>query len=90
MRDYNANRYRKYGKDTLYNRLQAEYDDLPTACECCGEARVVEIAHKPEFSRNGRWRVLSLYKRHMFWILCPTCHKVLDKRIETPEQMGLS
>lgn len=92
MRDYNRARTRKHGKDTLSNRLRKRYPDMPEVCEAggCNESRVVEIAHRPEFKRNGAWRTMDLYERHMFWVLCPTCHRVLDREIETPEQLGLT
>lgn len=92
MREYNKTRYAKNGKDTLQKRLYKKYPDLPRVCEAkdCGEARVLTAAHKPGFERNGDWQVMKYYERHMFWMLCPTCHAVLDKKIETPEQMGLS
>jgi len=78
-------------KDTLQRRLYAKYPDLPRVCETpnCREARVLEAAHKPGFERKGADQVMKFYERHMFWMLCPTCHRVLDKGIETPEQMGL-
>jgi uncharacterized protein YqcC (DUF446 family) len=91
MTAYNRERTKRYGHDTLINRLHKRYQDLATACEArgCGESRVLEVAHKPEFKRNGAHRTLDKYERHMFWVLCPTCHRVLDREIETPEQMGL-
>lgn len=91
MKAYNAARARNHGPDTLTNRLRKRYPDLPTVCEVptCTEARVLECAHKPEYRRNGGWRTMDKYERHMFWMLCPTCHRVLDMGIETPEQMGL-
>ena len=91
MRQYDQERYKRHGRDTLITRLRHRYPDLPTVCETknCLEQRVLEIAHKPEFKRNGGWRTQDKYERHMFWMLCPTCHRVLDFAIETPEQMGL-
>lgn len=89
MKSYNRERVKKHGRDTLMKRLWKRYGNLPLACECCGEARVLDIAHKPEHRRNGAHRTLDQYQRHMFWILCPTCHRVLDEGIESPEQMGL-
>jgi hypothetical protein len=80
---------RARGRDTLTVRLQKRYPDLPNACESCGESRVIELAHKPKFKRNGAWRTIDQYKRHMFWVLCPTCHKVLDRGIQTPKEMRL-
>jgi hypothetical protein len=77
-------------KDTALNRLKRRYPAMPNACEACGESRILEIAHKPEFQRNGAWRLASNTQGHMVWILCPTCHKLLDRGICTREQLGLS
>lgn len=90
MQQYNAVRKTKYGADTLMSRVRKKYPDLPTACEACGETRVLELAHKPEYARNGRWRTSDLYERHMFWVLCPTCHRVIDKHVQTPDELGLA
>ena len=81
---------KRTGKDSVLNRMRRRYPDLPTACESCGEARILEIAHKPNHKRNGAWRIVSNMQRHMIWILCPTCHKLLDRGICTQEQLGLS
>ena len=91
MKGYNQNRYQRHGRDTLITRLYKHYPDLPKICEAkdCNEARVLEAAHRPEFKRNGAWRTMDKYERHMFWMLCPTCHRVLDFGIETPVQLGL-
>lgn len=91
MAAYNRTRVQSHGRDTLITRLRKRYPDLPTVCEVptCSESRVLDIAHKPKYKRNGSWRTLDKYKRHMFWMLCPTCHRVLDLKIETPRQMGL-
>ena len=59
-------------------------------CSVEGKSQILEMAHKPEFKRNGRHRSLALYERHMFWMLCPTCHKLLDRKIRTPAELGLS
>jgi hypothetical protein len=79
------------GQDTLAIRVRKKYPNLPTACQArgCNEARVLDFAHRPEFKMNGAWRSIDLYQPHMIWVLCPTCHRVLDEKIETPEQMGL-
>lgn len=92
MSAYNRQRAKRHGTDTLINRLRKRFPDLPTVCEAsdCDEARVLECAHKPEFKRNGAWRTLDRYERRMFWMLCPTCHRVLDHGIAMPEQLGLS
>lgn len=92
MNAYNRTRVRNHGPDRLITRLRRRYPDLPTVCEAkgCNESRVLEIAHRPTHRRNGRWRTLDLYDRHMFWVLCPTCHRVLDRGIETAESLGLT
>jgi len=91
MSNYNTTRRRTHGRDTLITRLRKLYPDLPNVCEAtnCNESRVLEVVHRPEFKRNGEWRMVSNSERHMIWILCPTCHRVLDRGIETPEQLGL-
>jgi hypothetical protein len=87
QRGYNA--HRPY-RDTKLNRMRRRYPDIPTACESCGEDRILEIAHKPEFARNGAWALVSNTLRHMFWVLCPTCHKLLDRGICNQVELGLS
>lgn len=79
------------GGDTLEKRIRKKYPNLPKVCQAkgCGERRVLEFAHRPKFKRNGAWRKVSMYQPNMIWVLCPTCHRVLDKGIETPEEMGL-
>ena len=91
VRRYKETQRRMKGHDTLINRLRNRYTDLPTACECdtCYEHRVLDIAHKPEFKRNGAPRVMKHYARHMFWILCPTHHAIVDRGICTPAELGL-
>jgi hypothetical protein len=76
-------------KDTVLNRIRRRYPDVPTQCESCGENRILEVAHKPEHKRNGMWRIAATMKRHMFWVLCPTCHKLLDRGIRTQQELGL-
>jgi len=91
QQDYNTTRTKKQGSDTLFNRVMRKYPELPRACQArgCGESRVLELAHRPEFKRNGAWRTIDKYAPHMIWILCPTCHRVLDLGVETPEVLGL-
>jgi predicted nucleic acid-binding Zn ribbon protein len=80
---------RRAFKDVALNRLNRRYPNMPKACEACGEARILEIAHRPEFKRNGAWRLAKNTQAHMVWIMCPTCHKLLDRGICTQEQLGL-
>lgn len=91
MHRYNLRRYAAHGTDSLTTRLRKKFPDLPTVCEAidCGEGRVLDFAHKPEFRRNGAYRVMKYYERHMFWVLCPTCHRLIDCGICTPEELGL-
>lgn len=71
-------------------RVRRKHPDLPQSCQACGESRVLELAHKPGFERNGAWRKMENTKPHMILILCPTCHKLLDKGICTPEELRLT
>ena len=89
MKQYNRKRVETHGRKTLLLRLYKRFPDLPTACESCGESRVLDLAHKPEHARNGAARTLRLYQRHMFWVLCPTCHALLDRLKTPPDNMGL-
>ena len=81
---------KRKGRDTMLGRLGRRYADIPRACESCGEARVLEVAHRPTHKRNGAWRIAANLRRHMFWVLCPTCHKLLDRGICTQEELGLA
>jgi len=69
--------------------LRRAFPDLPVGCESCGESRVLDVAHKPEFARNGAWRNRNTTQRHMFWVLCPTCHALLDRGVMTAQALGL-
>lgn len=62
----------------------------PRACECCGEHRVLDVAHKPGAERRGAWRSSQNCKwPEMVWVLCPTCHMLLDRMHYPPEELGL-
>lgn len=76
-------------RDSVVGRLRRKYPDLPSACEACGEKRILEVAHKPGHERNGAWRIMANCMRHMIWILCPTCHKLIDRDVCTPAELGL-
>lgn len=77
-------------RDSRIARLRRKHPDLPTACEACGEGRIVELAHKPGFERRGAGRLASNTQRHMVWVLCPTCHKLFDNGICTQDELGLT
>lgn len=87
---YSETRTSKHGKDGNLFRMQRRYPDLPTACQSCGEARVLDIAHKPEFARNGQWRLVSNTTPEKIWILCPTCHALIDRKGYDPKELGLA
>lgn len=89
--EYRAISKKRAPRDTLVKRLYKKYPDLPTSCEAagCTEGRVIDLAHKPEFRRNGAHRTLDQYQRHMFWILCPTHHALLDRGVMSVKEMGL-
>lgn len=89
QREYNS---RRPFKDAKLIRLRRKYPQLPTACQACGENRVVEVAHRPAFRHLGGVIGSNIKHRmpHMIWILCPTCHKLLDKGICTAEELHLS
>jgi len=70
-------------------RLWRKYPDLPRRCEACGEARVLDVAHRPGHERNGAWRTMEVMEPHMIWVLCPTCHALLDRLGFTAEQLGI-
>jgi len=84
------NSRRPYKDGGVVARMRRKHPDLPTACQSCGEDRVLEFAHKPGHERNGRWRMMSNCQPHMIWVLCPTCHKLLDKKIRTAADLGLA
>jgi hypothetical protein len=62
----------------------------PRACESCGERRVLDIAHKPNHKRFGAWRSTQNCRwPEMVWVLCPTCHALLDRMHYDPAELGL-
>lgn len=83
------NSRRRFKDSGVVARLRRKYPNLPTACQSCGEARIVELAHRPEHRRNGAWRKMENTKPQMIWVLCPTCHNLLDRGICTQAELGL-
>ena len=71
-------------------RLRKRYPDLPKQCEACGEHRVLDVAHKPGHERNGAWRSKANCTPDKIWILCPTCHALLDRMHYDPSELGLT
>ena len=72
-------------------RFRRTNPDAPTACESCGEHRVLDVAHKPGHVRLGSRRSAKNCKwPEMVWVLCPTCHALIDRMNYPPEELGLS
>lgn len=81
----------KCGPDSNLKRFYRWYPDAPRACQSCGERRVLEVAHKPGHERCGarRSRQTNAWPEKV-WVLCPTCHKLLDRMNYSPGELGLS
>lgn len=80
----------KCGTDSNLKRFYNRYPDAPKACQSCGESRVLDIAHKPRHKRNGAWGSKHNTAIERVWILCPTCHALLDRKGYEPSQLNLS
>jgi len=76
--------------DSNLHRFRRWNPNAPTACESCGETRVLDMAHKPGQERNGQWRSQANCRwPEMVWVLCPTCHALLDRMHYPPAELGL-
>jgi hypothetical protein len=87
--EYHRRSRERRGPDGNLPRFYARYPDAPRACQSCGEKRVLDIAHKPGHERNGAWRSVSNTTIEKVWILCPTCHALLDRMGYAPNELGL-
>lgn len=88
---YRARTREKQLPDSNIRRFYSWNPDAPRCCEACGEDRVLEVAHKPGFERIGEHRSKSNSQwPERVWVLCPTCHRLLDRMNYTPEELGLS
>ena len=77
--------------DSNLTRFRRYNPEAPKSCESCGEIRVLDVAHKPGFERNGQWRNAKNCKwPEMVWVLCPTCHALLDRMRYPYTELGLS
>lgn len=77
--------------DGNLTRFRRWNPDAPTACQSCGENRVLDIAHKPGRERNGQRRSSKNCKwPDDVWVLCPTCHALIDRMRYPPAELGLS
>jgi hypothetical protein len=90
MQEYRQVSLERVGPDGNLKRFRRRYPDVKIACESCGESRVVDIAHKPAFKRNGAWRSVKNTTPEKVWILCPTCHALIDRMNYPPSELGLS
>jgi len=89
--NYDKKTREKVGPDGNLIRFYKRYPNGPKICESCGETRVLDVAHKPGHERNGSWRSLDNTKwPQKVWILCPTCHALIDRMNYSPEELGLS
>jgi len=88
---YRETQRAKKRKDSSIERFYRWNPDAPRACEACGETRVLDSAHKPGHERVGRGRCKSRNKwPEKVWVLCPTCHALLDRLHYSPEDLGLT
>ena len=88
---YRARTKEKCPPDSQNKRFYALNPAAPVACEACGEHRVTEIAHRPGHERLGARRSAENMKwPDMVWVLCPTCHRLLDRMRYSPEELGLT
>lgn len=80
----------KLPPDSQNQRFYRLNPNAPRACEACGEARVTEIAHRPGHERLGQRRsAVNMVWPDKVWVLCPTCHRLLDRMNYSPEELGL-
>ena len=87
---YNARTKNKRLPSDNLARFYKHNAAAPHNCEACGEDRVLEVAHKPGHERNGSSRSRTNCKwPDKVWVLCPTCHKLLDRMHYDPSELGL-
>lgn len=88
---YRAKTKEKCAPDSQNKRFYYLNPTAPRACQSCGESRVTEIAHRPEHRRNGERRSSQNMRwPEKVWVLCPTCHRLLDRMNYSPSELGLS
>lgn len=88
---YRARTRAKQPPDSQNLRFYRLNPNAPRVCESCGESRVTEVAHRPGHERLGARRAsANLRWPEMVWVLCPTCHRLLDRMHYPPEELGLS
>ena len=90
LNEYHQRAREKSGPDGNLKRFYRRFPNAPRACESCGEARVLDVAHKPGHQRAGAWRsVANVAWPDKVWVLCPTCHALLDRMNYAPSDLGL-
>lgn len=88
---YRARTKAKQLPDSNLIRFRRTNPSAPMKCESCGEHRVLDLAHKPGHERNGAWRSRANCKwPEKVWVLCPTCHALIDRMRYPPEELGLT
>ena len=88
---YRARTKAKLPPDRQLQRFYRHNPNAPKACESCGEARVVEIAHRPGHERLGERRSrANMVWPEKVWVLCPTCHRLLDRMGYAPSDLRLA
>lgn len=90
MSEYYQKSRDKIGPDGNQKRFYSRYPGVPRSCQSCGEARVLDIAHKNGHARDGAHRSKENTTVDKVWILCPTCHALLDRMNYDPSALGLS
>jgi len=88
--EYYRRSIEKMGGDLPLKRLWRAFPDVPRKCEACGDDRVLDIAHKPHASRNGERRNRKNTNPDTVWVLCPTCHALMDRKKWSPSKLGVS
>lgn len=89
-RIYRARTKERFPIDRAATRFYRLNPNAPRACEVCGESRVVDIAHKPQFARCGApMRTSRMHWPQMVWVLCPTHHALIDRMHYDPAEFGL-
>lgn len=88
---YRARTKEKLPADSQNLRFYRLNPDAPHNCEACGESRVTEIAHRLGHERNGARRCADNMRwPEKVWVLCPTCHRLLDRMNYSPRELGLT
>ena len=88
---YRARTKEKLPPDSQNRRFYQLNPNAPRCCESCGESRVTEIAHRPGCERLGQRRSsANMVWPTMVWVLCPTCHRLLDRMNYPPSDLGLA